>query len=163
MDATAGLVLAATAEVFRVGVRERALFAALGVIHGAARHSSVERQAKVAARVLVGDRSAPLGDWAWTQAAGHDWLAVLAAGCALGRFDSRLWSSSITVPVASVVTTDDSVVPPERQRGLAAAVTAPVFATPADHHTIIDQPELVRPALLRACEAVTEPAIPLAA
>ena len=42
----------------------------------------------------------------------HDWLAVLDAGRAIGRFDSRRVAPEVDVPTSVVVTTRDHVVPP---------------------------------------------------
>ena len=47
---------------------------------------------------------------------------VLEAGSALGRFTSHEWIGSVDVPTPVVLTELDRVVPPERQRKLAAAI-----------------------------------------
>jgi len=74
------------------------------------------------------------------------------AGRELGRFDSRPWLGSVRTRAAVVVTTEDSLVPPDRQRSLAAALGAPVFEAPCDHLEVT-RPKYVR-ALLEALEAV---------
>jgi 3-oxoadipate enol-lactonase len=96
-------------------------------------------------------------DWAAEQFASHDWRLVLGAGAALGRFSSRDWIGTVDAPTAVVVTTRDSVVPPSRQRRIAAAITgAKVFEVDADHDACVARPHQFVTQLVAACTWVTE-------
>lgn len=59
--------------------------------------------------------------------------SLRAAGRAMGRFDGRPAAAASTVPVCVVVTTRDHIVPPDRQRRLAAAWHATVLELDGDH------------------------------
>jgi 3-oxoadipate enol-lactonase len=76
------------------------------------------------------------------------------AGRELGRFDSRPWLSSVTVPMAVVITSRDEAVPPRKQRELAAAAGGPVLEAPIRHMEIVTRAADYNPMLLRALEAV---------
>jgi len=51
------------------------------------------------------------------------WM-VVEAGRALSRYDARPWASSLGMPAAVMVTTQDRLVRPRKQRALAQAVGA---------------------------------------
>ena len=71
--------------------------------------------------------------WMLAEMRRTDPRAVVEAGRALRDFDARPFASAIGVPAAMVITTDDHVVRPVKQRALAAAVRARVFEIHADH------------------------------
>jgi 3-oxoadipate enol-lactonase len=152
-DKVAGLVLCATSRTFNGTPRERAMFSLLGGACATARRLREQRRHELAIRLLGGHRPDPQ---AWRSCADtHDWLTVLDAGRAIGRFDSRPWASSIDVPTSVVVTTRDHVVPPSRQLELAAAIPgASVHPVCGDHAVCIAQAEELVPALLRALTSV---------
>jgi 3-oxoadipate enol-lactonase len=82
---------------------------------------------------------------------------VLEAGGELGRFDSRRWHHHIDVPVSVVVTTQDTLVPTERQRQLASEITtARAFEVEGDHVVCVGRPQLFVPALVDACVSVAQ-------
>ena len=58
---------------------------------------------------------------------------VAEAGRELGRFDSRGWIGELTPPAAVVVMTRDRLVPPRKQRALAAALSVEPLLLDADH------------------------------
>jgi hypothetical protein len=60
----------------------------------------------------------------------------------------------LPIPAAVVLTTRDELVPPGKQRQLAAALTAPVFEAPISHLEITTNGQAYNPALLRALAAV---------
>lgn len=88
-------------------------------------------------------------------AQGTDPLAVVRAGRALGAFDSRPWLGRLDVPAASVVTTLDRAVPPERQLATARLAGATVHEVAADHRACVNTVDAFVPALLGACGDVT--------
>ncbi|MFP5218866.1 MAG: alpha/beta fold hydrolase [Actinomycetes bacterium] len=55
------------------------------------------------------------------------------AGRELGRFDSSGWVAELTQPAAVVVMTRDRLVPPRKQRALAAALDVEPHLLPGDH------------------------------
>jgi 3-oxoadipate enol-lactonase len=59
------------------------------------------------------------------------------------------------VPTAVVVTEQDAVVPPDRQRRLASSIPgATTFAVAGDHSACVMRPELFVPVLGQACDQV---------
>jgi fermentation-respiration switch protein FrsA (DUF1100 family) len=87
---------------------------------------------------------------------------VPEAGRELGRFDSRPWLDSVSVPVATVITTRDELVPVYKQRELAAAAGGPVFEVPLGHLELVTRTEEYNPRLLEALDALrsrTEPTV----
>jgi pimeloyl-ACP methyl ester carboxylesterase len=81
---------------------------------------------------------------------------VAEAGRELSRFDSRGWLQSLDVPTAAIVTTEDRLVPPFRQRAMAARVAdCAVYEVPLDH----DAPayDLFPRTLVKALEPMLAP------
>ena len=86
---------------------------------------------------------------------------VVEAGQALATFSSRDWIGGVDVPTAVLVTELDTVVPPRRQRALAAAIAgATTYPVAGDHGVCALDPDAFVPVLERACVEVTsqEPA-----
>ncbi|MEZ5142183.1 MAG: alpha/beta fold hydrolase [Acidimicrobiales bacterium] len=157
----AGLVLCATSRSFRERPAERALFPLLAGLSMAA------RLAPAGVRSRVGDRMAierfddsPVGRWATGEVRRNDPRMVVEAGHAIGRFSSTEWIGDVDVPTAVLVTEHDAVVPPHRQRTLAAAIPgADVYPVPGDHGVCLLQPRVFVPVLAAACRAVSDEAI----
>ena len=55
------------------------------------------------------------------------------AGHALGRYEAEPWVAELDVPAVMLITTRDRLVPPHKQRELAAALRAHVVEIEADH------------------------------
>ncbi|MFT3852269.1 MAG: alpha/beta hydrolase [Ilumatobacteraceae bacterium] len=117
-ELVAGLVLCATSDVFCASTRDRAMFAAATGAAAMAR----ARPSKAAVRFLGGQvaRHRRLPATPGGGVAAHDWAQVLEAARELGRFDSRGWLPRVDVPVATVTTLHDTVVPTARQRAMAS-------------------------------------------
>ncbi len=79
---------------------------------------------------------------AWLEAEVHrgDSHMITQAGWALSRFDSRSWAGTIGVPAGALITTRDRLVPPRKQRRLAAALGARTLELAADHGAPWEQP-----------------------
>jgi 3-oxoadipate enol-lactonase len=92
--------------------------------------------------------------WVHSELMRHSARDIAEAGRELGRFDSRPWLESVTVPTAVVVTTRDELVPVRNQRALAAAAHAHVFEAPVTHLEIGSKGDRYDPELLRAIAAV---------
>lgn len=84
----------------------------------------------------------------------HDPVAIAEAGDALRCFDSKAWIGAIDVPVASVITTRERIVPAVRQAELAQATNATVHLVDGNHDVVGASPEPFRAALIEACDSV---------
>ncbi len=150
----AGLVLAATAARFTVTARERVENLGLRVgtrslaaLPPAARRIAFRRIVSVACRRYPG--------WVEGVVLRADPINLLQAGAAMRRFDSTEWAHELEQPTAVVVTEQDRVVPPERQRALAEAIPgAVIFTVAADHDLPIRSGSQYGPTLRRAVESV---------
>jgi len=124
-EAVGGLVLAATTGHFRTTGSERVFHASMGVAMGAlrsvARTRALARAGRAAAGVLPIEGS-DTGEWALAEFRSTSPWAVAQAVGALGRFHSTPWLPQVDVPTAVVVTNRDRVLPPRRQRAVAAAI-----------------------------------------
>ena len=58
---------------------------------------------------------------------------VIEAGRALGGYDATEWAPQLGIPAAMLVTTNDRLVKPRKQRALAAALGAQIREIPTDH------------------------------
>ena len=150
-----GLVLCATAAVFTGRLSERATFAAFPSAIAMARVLPAQLRLRAAMRLMAGSDSWELRQWACDQISSHDWVRILEAGQAIGRFDSRPWIRDVDVPTAVVVTLNDRIVVPERQLALAAAIRgARLNESRGDHSVVLSSPELFVPPLLDAVAGV---------
>jgi pimeloyl-ACP methyl ester carboxylesterase len=82
---------------------------------------------------------------------------IAEAGRELGRYDSTAWIAGVDAPAAVIVTTEDTGVPPAKQRALAAAMRAPTFEVRGDHGAVIVKADAFNPQLLAALDAVRDP------
>lgn len=155
-DLVEGLVLCSTSAHFSETSRERVLFSVLGATSRIARVTSDARRARIAMRFMEGRAGASiLREWAVAELQAHDWLRIVEAGRAIGRFSSREWVASIDVPTSVLVTTQDTVVPTPRQLELAAAIPRTSLHTiDADHGVCLRRPQLFVPALVAAVASV---------
>lgn len=152
-----GLVLCATAPVFAESDRERRLFAAMGAMSLASRVTPAVARRAVSQWILDRREAGPAAEWVAAELQRNDWTAVLAAGAALGRFDSREWLAEIDVPTSVVFTRDDRVVAPRRQRLLSHGIpTAVTFEVDGDHGVVATQPGRFVPTFVRALQSVAE-------
>jgi 3-oxoadipate enol-lactonase len=156
-ELVAGLVLCATARRFASGrPAERAFFSGVVGLSVAATMSPDGLRRRALGLVLrTRFNGTELSDWATGECERNDPVALLQAGAALGRFDSREWLGGIDVPTAVVVTEDDSVVSPKSQLALARDIPrAQVFGVRADHGVCSLAPERFVPVLSAACRHV---------
>jgi 3-oxoadipate enol-lactonase len=150
-----GLVLCATSSVFAETDRERRWFAAMGAMALAARVTPAVARRAVASWLLDRRQDSAAVEWVQRELQRNDWSQVLAAGGALGRFDSRPWLGEVDVPACVVLTRFDRVVPPRRQAAMARAIPgAVIHEVDGDHGVCAMQPGRFVPALLRALRDV---------
>ena len=155
-DLVDGLVLCATSRNFGKSWRERAMFASMLGLSMGARVVPEGARRKVATRVFERRLDdSPIASWVGSELQRHDATSILRAGWAIGSFSSAGWIHQVDVPTSVLVTTQDSVVHPSRQRKLAASIPeAKVFEIPADHAACAVAPHHFVPGLIDACQSV---------
>lgn len=138
-----GLVLCATSRDFRGHPRERLLFGGLGMLSGLPHVEALRLAAHGAewvAEHVMG--SHPHAAWAVEELRRADVAVVMQAALAVGRFTSRAWVHEVDVPAAVIVTEQDRLVPPHRQRKLAQSIAGSVvFEIHGDHHVVAAEGE----------------------
>lgn len=103
---------------------------------------------------------------AGSPSAGSSWVAgelsrgsardLAEAGRELGRFDSSDWVGELDVPAAVLVMTRDRLVPPRKQRALAAALGVAPIPVDADHDACSVQVPRFLAALIGALRALPD-------
>ncbi len=94
-------------------------------------------------------------EWALREFRSTSPWAIGQALAALGRHHSRPWLGRIDVPTAVVVTTQDHVIPAERQYGLGRAIRgATVHEVDSGHAACVLASEKFVPALMEAVTTV---------
>ena len=83
----------------------------------------------------------PYVPWLVSEMSRNDAFAMVDAGRALSRYDARPWASTLGVPAASLITTQDRLVRPSKQRALAAALGASRRELAADHLATLSHPD----------------------
>ena len=134
-DCVAGLVLEATALEFNDEPRERVLWRGLNLVEAALRHGTGDGVVQRILREAIDLQPAlaPYRAWIAGEFRRGNVADIVEAGRALSRFDGRPYAAAIGLPAAVVVTTDDRLVAPRKQRALAAALDATVFELTGDH------------------------------
>ncbi|MEO8689929.1 MAG: alpha/beta hydrolase [Solirubrobacteraceae bacterium] len=149
-----GVVLGATAMDWS-GRRMRTFWrtmAALRLAMGLAPESFWQRGLKAG-----GFPASPITTWTAAELSRGNSVDIAEAGRELGRFNSRSWIAGLDAPGAVIVTTQDTAVPPSKQRALAAAMSAPAFEVRGDHSSVITGADEFNAVLLQALDAVRDP------
>ncbi|HEX7740691.1 MAG TPA: alpha/beta fold hydrolase [Marmoricola sp.] len=153
-DRIGGLVLCATTDHFRTKGSERVFHQgmewSMGGLRTLSRSKTVRTTARLAAEAFeVGPTDT--GQWALAELRSTSPWAVAAAVAALGRHHSTPWLAQIDVPTAVVVTAKDRVIPPERQRSIAAHIPgATAHEADCGHSGCVMNAEEFLPAFLQA-------------
>ena len=153
-DTVAGLVLGATSMDWS-GLRMRVFWrtmAALRLALGLAPETLWQRGLKAA-----GFPPSPITTWVAAEFSRGSSIDIAEAGRELGRYDSSTWIAGLDAPAAVIVTTEDTAVPPAKQRALAAAMRAPSFEIRGDHGAVIVKARDFNPKLLAALDSVRDP------
>ncbi len=154
-DQVAGLVLCATARHFAAPNFVRMAGMALPLAARLARLAPERTRMRMMDRMLSRIEHPELRRRVLEELAGHDPAAVLQATHAVTRFSSHDWISEVDVPTAVVITTRDELVPPSRQRKLAASIRgARVYEVDGDHSACVAAADAFAPTLVRACRDV---------
>jgi pimeloyl-ACP methyl ester carboxylesterase len=149
-----GVVLGATAMDWS-GRRMRTFWRTMAVLRlamGLAPESFWQRGLKAG-----GFPESPITTWTAAELSRGNSVDIAEAGRELGRYDSRAWIAGLDALGAVIVTTQDTAVPPSKQRALAAAMTAPVFEVRGDHTSVITRADEFNTQLLKALDAVRDP------
>ena len=153
-----GLVLCATARNVLGSPAEKLAALALPSTAAAIRWNPLLQP--VSAEILGLSLLGPVDDpatarWTRAQLRRTSLGTALSAVQAVCEFTSHSWISQVDVPAAVVVTTRDRIVPPSRQRKLAAAIpAASVHEIDADHAVCVTDPQAFAQVLLQACWSV---------
>ena len=136
-----GLVLCATARRFNGGhLAEKVGILALASTTAIASLTSRRlRRIFMNTLVRVGLPDNPGLEWITDELARHDPGVMAQAIPAVLGFDSRPWTHCIDVPTSVLVTTEDTMVAPWRQRALAEGIPdSRIVECSADHTVIVD-------------------------
>jgi pimeloyl-ACP methyl ester carboxylesterase len=154
----AGLVLCSTARNFRGSPLEKNLAMSLPGFATAVRLNPLWHlvgASVLGSRLLEGVDDPALARWARAEMDRTSLATVAGAFDEVAAFTSHEWLPQLDVPAAVVVTTRDSVVPPSRQRRLAAAIPqASVHQLDGDHGVCVHAPRRFGLAVRDACHAV---------
>jgi 3-oxoadipate enol-lactonase len=150
-----GLVLCSTAPHFTTSREERLGFLGLTGLAALSRLTPTQTRDWLTEQIYLQRKSEGVEPWAIAQMATHDWRHILEAGSAIGNFNSLDWLPGVDVPTSVVLTTQDTVVPLERQQRLIESIPgAQSFEVGAGHNAVYAQHEDYVPVLLEACLSV---------
>jgi 3-oxoadipate enol-lactonase len=154
-ERVSGMVLCATAPYF-AGRREKRLGAVgFGGLAAVARLAPEQTKTWLVEQLYLQRRTAKWEPWALRETADHDWRAVIEAGKELGKFSSTDWIGQVDVPVSSVFTMRDQVVPLRRQVKLFEAIPdSEAFRVDGLHDAVVANADRFTPTLIRAIESV---------
>jgi 3-oxoadipate enol-lactonase len=150
-DVVGGLVLSGTCQHFQDAETRRIWrwMGAVGLVLGIAPRPFYTTGLRRAG-IPLNERTA----WWLSELTRHEARDMAEAGRELGRFDSRPWLRSVSVPAAMVLTSRDTAAAPAKQRELAQAVGATVFEVALDHLELTSRADEYNPALIAVLTAV---------
>jgi 3-oxoadipate enol-lactonase len=153
-DHVAGMVLAATAMEWHSRRRDRMDWALLPLWETVLR----SRLAAVGAARWTGwadkRQGVPHREWLLAELRRSDPRALKEAGQALATFDAQAFAGSVDVPTSVLITTRDRLVPPSKQRALAASMHAQVVELAADHGCTVTDGARFAECLRQAVDAI---------
>lgn len=152
----AGIVVQATALEWRATRMERARWKTVNLLGPMLRSFAYPRSIRAGIRRLLGEDHAlvPFVPWLAAEMRRNDTFNIVQAGQALSRYDARPWASSLGKPAASVITMQDRLVYPRKQRALAAALNATVVELAGDHIAPWEHPDEFAAATVQALQSV---------
>jgi 3-oxoadipate enol-lactonase len=155
-----GLVLCSTAPIFAKSREERLGFLGLTGLAAIARFTPTQTVDWITEQVYLQRKAEGLDQWALEEMSGHDWRQILEAGKEIGSFNSLKWLSSVDVPTSVVITTQDQVIPPERQQRLLDLLKdVDVHLVDGGHNAIYAEQRTYVPKLVAACTSVYQRAL----
>jgi pimeloyl-ACP methyl ester carboxylesterase len=146
-----GLVFCATARSFRTS-RSQFAFSLMPFITAGLRSTPGIARRAVMSRILEQRMAGiPQREWVMDELQGSDPATIAEAAAAIGRYSSRDWIGEVDVPTSVVVTEQDRLVAPDRQRRLAESIPgARIIPVQGDHGVCVANPRAFVPALLAA-------------
>ncbi|MDQ1567203.1 MAG: hypothetical protein QOF96_2083 [Actinomycetota bacterium] len=155
-----GLVLCSTAADFGVGPLER--MAAMATVATAAALRTVPPIFRLgfdmATSFMTHDVDDPAQQWLNGDYGRCTFDSFVSAAAAISRFSSRDWITGVDVATAVIVTRQDRLIPPARQRELAGLIPgAVVHEVDGGHGAFVTAAERFIPSLLTACRVVAAP------
>lgn len=156
-DLVTGVIMQATALEWNGTLRERLRWRFLPLMGSALRSRVAGRFMKRFLEKMLADghslnRFVP---WLRGESQRADIGAVTQAGKALGDYNATSWASSLGIPAAMLITTKDRLVPPRKQRALAAALGAPTREIATDHLAPWEAPNQFASATVELLSIVT--------
>ena len=151
-----GLVLQATAMEWRARRSERARFRISRVLGPVTRRFIRPSTIRFlfSRRITRRHPLRPHLGWMMSEWRRNDPWHIAQAGQAIAKFDARPWVSMLNVPSIVVLTTNDQLVSPRKQRELADASRATVIPLDGDHFVNVGKPAEFSAATTRAVRAV---------
>ena len=150
-----GLVLCSTAPIFAKSREERLGFLGLTGLAAIARFTPTQTVDWITEQVYLQRKAEGLDQSALEEMSGHDWRQILEAGKEIGSFNSLKWLSEVDVPTSVVITTQDQVIPPERQQRLLDLLKdVDVHLVDGGHNAIYAEQRTYVPKLVAACNSV---------
>jgi 3-oxoadipate enol-lactonase len=152
-----GLVMCATASYFSASREERLSFLGLTGLAALARLTPEAARSWLSEQFYLQRKASDWESWALREASMHDWRSVLEAGRAIGNYSAREWIGNIDVPVSTLITMHDHVVPVRRQVKLFEAIHgAEAYRVDGDHDAVVAHADRFVPTLQRAIRSVVE-------
>lgn len=151
------IVVQATAMTFATSFVDRLRWRTVRLVGPLVRSWAFPRSVRYALRKLLGDEH-PFkrhAGWLAGEVNRNDALALVQAGRELSTFDATPWAGSLGKPAGSLITTGDHLVPPRRQRDLAATLGATVAEVHADHLAALVAPEAYIAATMTLLDRLT--------
>jgi 3-oxoadipate enol-lactonase len=151
-----GLVLQATAMEWRARRSERARFRISRVLGPVTRRFIRPSTIRFlfSRRITRRHPLRPHLGWMMSEWRRNDPWHIAQAGQAIAKFDARPWAATLNVPSIVVLTTNDQLVSPRKQRELADASRATVIPLDGDHFVNVGKPAEFSAATSRAVRAV---------
>lgn len=151
-----GLVLQATALEWRGTARERARFRVGRVLGPLTRRLIRPSTIRFAFSRRITHRHPlrPHLGWMMSEWRRNDPWQMAEAGRAIARFDARPWAGTLSLPACVVLTTNDQLVAPAKQRALAEATGATVLLLEGDHFVNVVKPTEFSAVTSRAVQVV---------
>jgi pimeloyl-ACP methyl ester carboxylesterase len=156
-ELVAGLVFEATALEWQASWRERIVWRTMGLVERVLRSARSKGVVERLLREVLEKEPALLAHRGWLEGELRrgDPAALAEAGRALGRYDARPFAHRVAVPTAVVVTSEDQLVRPSKQRALAKALPgAQTFELAADHDACLASVEEFAAVTVEAITAV---------
>ena len=152
-----GLVVEATALEWRATRWERVRWRTVRLLGPMMRSWAYPRWLRFGITKLlgVGHELEVYVPWLEAETRRGDPLAIVQAGRALSRYDAREWAGSLGVPAGALVTTNDHLVLPSKQRELARVLGAAIVDVDGDHLAPWEHPAAFSAAMVAVVDLVT--------